>query len=87
MFKKNLRSSKKISNVVWKCFECENSPIDNQTRKLKLFESYEKEIICKEKNETVNLLYLGNNLNKNFEFKLKKWVKKQTSLHGYGSLR
>ena len=36
----------KMQDCEWKCFECENSPTDNQTRKPKLFERHVDDTIC-----------------------------------------
>ena len=59
---------KKLGDVVWKGFECENSPTDSQTRKQKLFERYVDDIICTVRDNPNNLVHLGSNLNKKMEF-------------------
>ena len=35
-----------MSDVIWKIFEFENSPIDNKTRNRKLYERYVDDIFC-----------------------------------------
>ena len=66
----------KIWDVVWKCFDCENSPTDNQTRKGKPFEIYVDDIFCTVKDDTNNLLQLGNNLHENLDSQWRKRMKK-----------
>ena len=42
---KNKGTTQKTEDIVWKSFECKNSPTDNQTRKRKPFERYVIDVI------------------------------------------